>query len=77
MFAKKKKKRSFPPQIMFTGIMRIPLTERRYARLKDIAESFDCGEAVLATILALGYMGLIKTEPMEGDSDYNGGGYAD
>ena len=76
MLFKKKKKKNFPPQIMFNGVMRIPLTERRYARLKDIAESFDCGDAVLATVLTLGYMGLIKTQPMEGDSDYDGGGYS-
>lgn len=76
-FKSKKKDPVFLPREFFTDIMRIPLTERRYKNLLALAESSDSGETIITTILVLGYMGLIKTEPMEGDSDYNGRKYTE
>lgn len=73
MFRKKKRsgKNIFIPRFMFEDAMPIPLTDRRYNNLKNIAESYDDGGVVLITILTLANMGLLKTKPFEGDSDYD------
>ncbi len=74
VFKRKNKNIHYFPSVSFINeVMGIHLTERRYQNLKNLSDTFDNSDYVMACILTLANLGLINTKPFKDDLNYNCG----